>query len=71
MAQWKPIETAPKTDTPILVCWDNGDVEVVDDSHETDWQPYDGVNETLRGISKPTHWMPIPALPKTIKEGRP
>lgn len=43
---WKPIETAPKTDDPILVAYDNGDVEIVTDSDETDWEPVLSVEAT-------------------------
>ncbi len=64
---WKPIETAPKTDEPILVAYDNGEIEIVTASDETDWQPYDGINQSRlgsgKGISKPTHWMPLPVAP--------
>lgn len=62
MTEWKPIETAPKTDDPILVAYDDGTVEVVDDSDETDWQPYTGGS---RFCSSPTHWMELPAAPIT------
>jgi hypothetical protein len=64
MSEWKPIETAPKTDEPILVVYDNGDIEIIDDSNQTDWQPYDGINQNMMGVSKPTHWMPLPEPPK-------
>lgn len=60
---WKPIETAPKTDAPILIVFDNGEIEIVTDSDTTDWEPYDGKNENMKGISRPTHWMDLPAPP--------
>lgn len=63
MTEWKPIETAPKTDEPILVAFDNGDIEIVTDSDETDWEPYKGKGATGNGIISPTHWMPIPVAP--------
>lgn len=73
MSEWKPIETAPKDGTEILLleylseddygsvdrgCW--GFVETSDYNGEKiyDWLSNYG------HIEEPTHWMPLPEPPK-------
>jgi hypothetical protein len=59
MADWQPIETAPKDGTDILV-YDNGVMFV------TSWVDVDGWQgwwETGRVEPPPTHWMPLPDPP--------
>lgn len=55
---WAPIETAPPSGA-ILVAYDSGIVELVEDSGEYHWQPYkpDPASDT------PRLWMPIPKVP--------
>jgi hypothetical protein len=72
VAQWMPIETAPKDGTPVLI-WGAtlcvpGEMVVGIRSDEHDdlelWDIHDGKHgpHRLRGPS-PTHWMPLPASP--------
>jgi hypothetical protein len=64
-ALWRPIETAPKDGTDILVycgpasdpiwgiaCWDEGAWRLWNDA---EWRRHDW----------PTHWMPLPPLPES------
>jgi len=62
---WRPIETAPK-DVSILVHYNNGSIELIEeDDNDFDWKPYNGKDETSKGVSSPTHWQPLPAAPVT------
>ncbi len=62
--QWQPIETAPKDGEDILVHYDSGMVELLRGvDNECIWKPYDGINKSSFGISKPTHWMFLPVSP--------
>jgi hypothetical protein len=56
--EWQPIETAPKTGVPVLVCSPpSGIVIAYWCSFEVQrWQP---VSEPFSRVS-PTHWMPLP-----------
>lgn len=64
IADWKPIETAPN-DEAILVHYNDGRIELIAaDGNHYDWAPFDGVDETNKGISSPTHWAPMPDGPK-------
>lgn len=58
---WKPIETAPKEEARILVAYDNGNVELIENSADYDWHPYAGGNAFC---DSPTHWMNVPAAPQ-------
>ena len=69
MGKWRPIETAPKDESSILVYarhgfyvafWFEGWLAVDDNKHG----PY-----PLRGPS-PTHWMPLPAPPEEAIRGK-
>lgn len=63
---WRPIETAPRDGTEILVCmWDDHTMMVV--NYEADparpghpWWTLDG---QAYAEGAPTHWMPLPAPP--------
>ena len=66
--EWRPIATAPKDGTMILVSWDYGILagSVMEVRFEDGWcnkagAPYSRM-EPL-GISDPTHWFPKPVLP--------
>ena len=83
MAEWKPIETAPKDGTLILIVNDDGAIDVA--KYEPEWREYqeyvrtakDGdVYKTVRedvGCWStdfawcPTYWMPLPAPPNPAK----
>jgi hypothetical protein len=67
---WQPIETAPREDNGLLTdgisVW------------EGLWYPYEGwvavfmdVNTYIRIRVKPTHWAPIPRLPRIKGSGNP
>lgn len=69
---WRPIATAPKDGTRVLIWGPNSDTVVCycnEWAHEPKWQPaaveasgaqgYPDV--TIRG--EPTHWMPLPDTP--------
>ena len=74
MTEWKPIETAPKDGTKILICvWDIGgywDMEVSQWLKNVSYKDEFGKNKKYTGfapdvgIGGPTHWMPLPAPPK-------
>lgn len=57
-SQWRPIETAPKDGTPILVSDGNTQAAVY-------WWPAVWMGTTHCGMKNPTHWMPLPSAPCT------
>lgn len=64
MSEWRPIETAPTAEA-ILIYRDDGEIELIpEEDNDFEWEPYDGINESEDGVSKPTHWMPLPEPPK-------
>jgi hypothetical protein len=54
---WRPIETAPKDGTPILVT--NGKKHAA-----VYWWPMVWMGTTNNGMKEPTHWMPLPPPPE-------
>jgi hypothetical protein len=65
MTDWQTMDTAPK-DRPILaVLWT--DTQMVIEYDETNplhpWSTLDGPSYH---VSAPTHWMPLPELPKSL-----
>lgn len=52
--KWRPIKTAPRDGTKVLVCYANKYIA-------TDWYPF-------RHLDEPTHWMPLPEPPKVRKK---
>lgn len=57
--KWQPIETAPNNQS-ILVARSPGYIELVDaEDNDYDWGPYED-----NGLDNPTHWMPLPELPR-------
>ena len=57
MTGWQPIETAPKDGTRVLICEDNGVVEIA--SHDKD-----GWFDDEYMPCEPVAWMPLPAPPE-------
>lgn len=75
---WRPIKTAPKDGTAILIyaapdmgvaVWYRGDVEPGEPNEfEPYWAIWDGHDHNSayrRHLMNPTHWMPLPPQPKT------
>lgn len=64
---WMPIETAPKDGTKIkLLCEFGEDEGFYCDYTKRDWNPsgLPGEWSTDKGNGDPTHWRPLPPLPK-------
>lgn len=64
LMRWRPIDTAPKDGTDILIfAWGNSQIVVSYDESNAmhPWRTLDGI-----GYHKdsPTHWMPLPEPPK-------
>lgn len=60
MVEWRPIETAPRDGTPVLVIWKAYLPEVVCAVVMWDgdqWREADDI------VSGPTHWLPLPPAP--------
>ena len=64
MMEWKPIETAPKDESRILL-YEKGSMCV---GHW--WNNYDGWALKVLCIDNPTHWMPLPEPPSELQEGK-
>ncbi len=61
MADWQPIETAPRDGTWLL-CWEPG--TEVDIMRWYAWSTTRGEWQSCEGIrTEPTHWQPLPAPP--------
>lgn len=77
MSEWKPIETAPKDDTTILVSskWGTWVAKYVGE-YGTGFRPENPwfvmmLNMRHLGNApnyRPTHWMPLPAPPSPAKQ---
>lgn len=74
MAEWQPIETAPRDGTDILVVWNAGGIQMVvgwdEDAEATingrwAWATLDGPNYHENAFS---HWMPLPEPPPVVEE---
>lgn len=73
MSQWRPIETAPKDGTPVLVArnlddwwgWNVGWATWEGEGYVSGWVSR-GFGETPGnlGLAHPTHWMPLPPPPQ-------
>lgn len=71
MLDWKPIETAPKDGTPILVYDPNPWLDpysVITVSWDTQRKCWSEITGELYAIYYPTHWMELPEKPKGFKE---
>lgn len=60
---WRPIESAPKDGTDVLICkvYDDGsvsDFEIAGWDDELEWHGLQDIT-----LDKPTHWMPLPSPP--------
>lgn len=65
---WRPIETAPKDGTDVLVLWDRGGTMQVASCWEGTWTD---ANDDELIVSPPTHWMPLPEPPAAALEDQP
>jgi hypothetical protein len=69
MAEWQPIETAPKDGTEILVFYERAGARFVHiawwENHSNNfWFYLSSVSQdALGGDNAPTHWMPMPVVP--------
>ena len=66
MTDWKPIETAPKDGTEVLV-WGYGQMSVAKfiSGVHGEWKVY--TSDGWYGYdSFPTHWMPLPKPPEML-----
>jgi hypothetical protein len=58
--RWRPIKTAPKDGSKILVGWTNDDRVALAEWNGRRWElAYNG-----EGLPRPTHWQPLPLPPK-------
>lgn len=77
MSEWKPIETAPRDGTEILLCWideggPNDTVQMLWDDEAQNamfshiigmWRTFSGsCTWTEHNGGGPTHWMPLPTF---------
>lgn len=76
MSKWRPIETAPKDGTHILLWVPKDEPQIIVGYHDKfqqsdgtvdEWWTYaDRLLQDVAGeIVKPTHWIPLPAPPST------
>lgn len=67
MSEWKPIETAPKDRTRILV----SDGFYVDTAYfnKGEWWHYECGDDWYSMSCNPSFWMPLPDAPTNSKEG--
>jgi len=62
---WRPIETAPRDGTRVMLGWPGGGVRYGFYLNNTNWKGWRGPSMELPFPSPPpTHWMPLPAPPK-------
>jgi len=67
MNEWRPISTAPRDETEILVWWSDRVAIASWNLECQNWQEYpDGDFEDIAG-EEVTHWMPLPDAPKEFK----
>jgi hypothetical protein len=74
VSEWRPIETAPKDETTVLLhCPQSWDTEGLRVGwwHDGHWYDDESASHPLTDLyGEPTHWMPAPPPPKTSdKEG--
>ncbi len=61
-SEWKSMETAPKDETEILICTENGNQYVV--SYDKDFSaPWRVINDFGLNENVPKFWMNVPKLP--------
>jgi hypothetical protein len=76
MNKWKPIETAPKDGTSVLVfpgIWNNKNISIAkfdNDKYARKPKPYWSRDDDMNRVTNsrnnpPTHWMPLPDPPTT------
>ena len=65
--KWRPIETAPKDRTEVLLFNANEEPSVYAGFYEPDggyWSYSESLIQDIVGESPATHWMPLPELPE-------
>lgn len=64
---WKPIQTAPKDGTRILVYWPNCPMNIV---HWSEFQQSWLFDFDDRKCNEPTHWRPRPTAPHVREDAQ-
>ena len=64
MSEWKPIETAPKDGTPVLVAWSGLSFHPVVAHYEGCLWGTLSAGFGFEPLCAPTHWMPLPPSPE-------
>lgn len=71
MTEWRPINTAPKDGTPVLIFeGGSGDTDIVVAVYEDQWLPeyrWRGTYGDGDAAWNPTHWMPLPKAPAVME----
>lgn len=82
MSEWRPIGTAPKDGSFVLLCMPGERQPVMGYWEAWGWHYWTGENVSLEGFGDgwgvvdrrfpepagPTHWMPLPPLPGAAKD---
>jgi hypothetical protein len=70
--EWRPIETAPKDGTRVMLGWPGGGVRYGFYLNNTNWKGWRGPSMELPFPSPPpTHWVPLPPPPQTSQGEKP
>jgi hypothetical protein len=63
VAAWEPIETAPKDETHVLVCWAGAKPFRTFQNEDGEWSMHGCPTGVLSGQFAPTYWQPLPSPP--------
>lgn len=67
---WQPISTAPKDETPLILCFPEKEGITVDIGRWAKFAYVPGWRARLVGWVNPTHWQPVPLPPNAPGERR-
>jgi hypothetical protein len=68
MSEWQPIESAPRDGTEFVML--DANVKTATVGHwmeDVDWMDF-GKEPRWFPLATPTHWMPLPEMPRTKQE---
>ena len=74
MTEWRPIETAPRDGSGMMILGKSGVVlspcqwETGEISEDGFWLWWQAEPEWLTEVKDPTHWMPLPEPPEVIND---